>query len=262
MLIDREFWLNPFPKNHFPNWKCPKCGSGILRPIDRTFAFEEDGGITVERNRKGEYFDRDAYTFRYSVILKCNNPDCLERVASCGRGFVREIDEFSDNEDGSPAVYFEDVFAPEYFYPSLKLFPLPSNCPKSVASKVIGSFNLFFADPPAAANYVRKAVDEILTEKGVPRYTTSNRGKRARITLHDRIVAFEVNKPDIAKKLFAIKWLGNEGSHADTITKNDVLDAYEILEWVIDDLYVRYRESLEKKVSKINKNKKPLHPST
>ena len=263
MLVDRELWLHPFPENLFPNWQCPKCAIGILRPLGKTFSFEESGDITAEKIRHGGYFDYDVYTFRYSVLLKCNNPNCQERVSSCGHGYVRDNEfDFSENEDGSPLISYTEVFVPEYFYPALNLFTVSEKCPETVAEKIKRSFKLFFADPSAAANYVRKAVEEILTNRGVPRFTINNKGKRVRISLHNRIVAFEATKPDIAKRLFALKWLGNEGSHVDTITKNDVLDAYEILEWAIDDLYVGYKKLIEKKVSKINKSKKPLHPST
>lgn len=271
MSINRAFWLDPFPKNHFPNWICPKCNIGILRPLEKTFSFDESGDITVERMKSGhEYFDYDVYTFRYSVLLKCNNQNCQERVSSCGQGYVQEdisegivrLNEKLQEEDGSPTISYTNVFVPEYFYPSLSLFAISEKCPETVTKEIKQSFKLFFADPSAAANYVRKAVDEILTSKGVARFTANKKGKRVRIPLHNRITVFETVKPDIAKKLFAIKWLGNEGSHADTISKNDVLDAYEILEWVLDDLYVGYRKQLEDKVSKINKTKKPLHPST
>ena len=263
MLINRELWLHPFPENHFPNWQCPKCAIGILRPLGKTFSFEESGDITAEKIRHGGYFDYDVYTFRYSVLLKCNNPNCQERVSSCGHGYVRENDfDFLENEDGSPSISYSEVFIPEYFYPALNLFTVSEKCPETVTREIKGSFKLFFADPSAAANYVRKAVDEILTGKGIARFATNKKGKRVRIPLHNRIVTFGNAKPDVAKKLLAIKWLGNEGSHADAISKNDVLDAYEILEWVLDDLYVGYRKQLENKVFKINKTKKPLHPST
>ena len=58
----------------------------------------------------------------------------------------------------------------------------------------------------------------------------------------------------------AIKWIGNFGSHAsDLLTKDDVLDAYEILELVISKLYEREDSIRVKKLSKdIVKRKKPL----
>ncbi|MCG2787057.1 MAG: DUF4145 domain-containing protein [Anaerolineae bacterium] len=80
--------------------------------------------------------------------------------------------------------------------------------------------------------------------------------------MHDRIVDFEKSKPEIAQKLFAIKWLGNDGSHSANMTKNDVLDAYEILEIILDDLFVGYRKLIDQKITLINERKKPLHPST
>jgi len=68
--------------------------------------------------------------------------------------------------------------------------------------------------------------------------------------------------PEIAIKLLALKWLGNKGSHTENMSKNDVLDAYEILDSVLDELYVGYQKLVDKKVEKIVKSKKPLHPST
>jgi len=266
MSINREFWLRPFSKEYFPNWICPRCETGVLRPITKSFLYEESGDIASERLRHGEYFEYDAYTFRYSVLLKCNNSNCLERVSSCGQGYVQEDFAVANGklvfEDGGPRTDFAEIFVPEYFYPPINIFSVPQKCPEEVISEIKASFKLFFADSSASANYVRKTVDAILTNKKIKRFTVNNKGKKVTINLHARIVEFEKSKPDIAKKLLAIKWLGNEGSHTDKMTKNDVLDAYEILEAAIDDLYVGQRRLIEKKVAKINKSKKPLHPST
>lgn len=43
----------------------------------------------------------------------------------------------------------------------------------------------------------------------------------------------------LADKLMAIKWVGNAGSHADVVAENDLLDAYDILCFVLDELYVK-----------------------
>lgn len=268
MSINRDFWLKPFPKNHFPNWPCPKCEIGMLRPLDKTFAFEESGQITIEKSLLNGYLDYDVYDFRYSVILKCNNLDCQERVSSCGLGYVRVDIPFTTDgkmlldEDSVPEEELIEVFIPEYFFPSIDLFPISKKCPETVINEIKLSFKLFFADPPASANYIRKAIDAILTDRGVNRYSISAKRKRIPINLHNRIVEFEKKNSKVASQLLAIKWLGNEGSHTNKITKNDVLDAYEILELVLDNLYIGHRKSVEEKVARINKNKKPLHPST
>ncbi len=265
MTINRDFWLLPFPKGKVPNWTCPRCGRGILRPIDNGFLFAETGDIHSEIARHGEYFDYCAYTFHYSVLLKCNNPDCEEPVASGGYGYVDEdvivIDgRLKMDEMGSPDTKLTEVFLPVFFYPPIDIFKIPSKCPEAVTQEIRSSFKLFFSDPPAAANYVRKAAEEILTTKNINRFSAKN--KRAKISLHDRIVEFQKSDPESAQRLLAIKWLGNEGSHSNAVTKNDVLDAYEILEILLDILYVGYHKAVERKVIQINKRKKPLHPST
>jgi len=41
------------------------------------------------------------------------------------------------------------------------------------------------------------------------------------------------------------------------ITKDDVLDAYEILELVLGELYVKHEQQIAKKVAQVNKRKGP-----
>ena len=243
MTFNRNLWLHSFGQNNFPNWTCPRCEIGVLRPIEKTFSYEASGDITSEIIKYGEYFEYDSYTFRYSVLLKCNNYNCQECVASCGHGYVQ-----TEHVSGTQEGKFFNVFDPKYFYPALAIFKIPKECPVEITEKIKTSFQLFFSDAPAAANHVRKTIESILTDRGIKRFS-SVKGKRKSINLHGRIVEFEKKDPENAKKLFAIKWLGNEGSHTDTITKNDVLDAYEILEFVLDDLYIGYRKSVDKKVS-------------
>lgn len=272
MSIDREFWLRHFFKENIPNWDCPRCNKGVLRPIEKSFRYEETIDSRVSnrdfRIHVSKYIDEDSpaseaqfingFTkYRYVVLLKCNNQDCSESVLSCGNGFIIED---CDLDTGQIVDYV--VFIPEYFQPAINIFSVSPKCPKEVENEIKSSFKLFFTDPSASANYVRKAIEAILTDKKIKRFTVNKKDKKVSVNLHNRILEFEKSKPDIAKKLLAIKWLGNEGSHTDRMTKNDVLDAYEFLEEVIDDLYVGYKKLLEKKVLRINKSKKPLHPST
>lgn len=251
MTIDRELWTKPFMIENPPNWICPRCRRGILRPVEGSFLSENTGAIDEDESKYGGRLETDIYSFHFGITLRCNNQECHELVISCGEGWAEPyLTEKGEQE-------WHELFLPEYFYPPLLIFPIPVECPASVLSRAKASFKLFFADPPAAANYVRKAVEEILTIEGVRRY--SAKGKRKPINLHDRIKAFEKDGPEIAKKLLALKWLGNEGSHSDTLTKEDIMDAYEILEATLDELYVGYRVSIDKKVAEINKREKPLN---
>jgi hypothetical protein len=267
MIINREFWLDSFQANNFPNWPCPRCEDGVLRPVDGSFRFWESGDsydkgktnlieLGFYDSNDNSMLGMELAEYRYSVLLKCNNSNCREHVSSCGFGYV--IDGYNPAKKETEEY---DVFEPLFFHPQINIFPIPKNCPESVSKEIKASFKLFFTDPPAAANYARKTVDAILTDKGVKRFSIS-KGKRNRIILHDRIINYQKKHPEIAIKLLALKWLGNEGSHTENMSKNDVLDTYEILESVLDDLYVGYRNSVNKKVEKIIRGKKPLHPST
>ena len=253
MPIDRSLWKIPFQENRAPDWPCPRCGVGLLRLIEGSFKCAE---LADSRQiTKREDLDPVSINYSYSAMFECNNEACKECVSSCGRGNV--IEDYTYDEDGHPDLDYSTVFTPEYFHPSLIILSIPLECPTEVAEEITSSFKLFFCDPAASANHVRKCIENILTDKGVKRFRMSS-GKRRFVGLHQRITLYQSGQPDVTERLLAIKWLGNEGSHAGEITRDDVLDAYEILETVIDDLYVGYGKSVKKKVAVINKRKRPL----
>ncbi|MCG2783782.1 MAG: hypothetical protein L6461_01610 [Anaerolineae bacterium] len=170
MTIDRKFWLRSFSNNSFPDWPCPRCYKGILKPIENGFQYGETGDTQREFINSGGSLKNSDRTFHYSVLLHCGQ--CGEYVASGGQGFVyeymeRENDEIVLDVAGNPETDFTELFSPEFFYPPIPIFHIPPQCPKAVEKEIIASFKLFFSDPPASANYVRKVVDAILTEKDV-----------------------------------------------------------------------------------------------
>jgi hypothetical protein len=57
---------------------------------------------------------------------------------------------------------------------------------------------------------------------------------------------------------FAIKWLGNAGSHShQELTSDDVLDAYELMEELLVEIFEKKREKAKSLAKKINKKKGP-----
>jgi hypothetical protein len=116
---------------------------------------------------------------------------------------------------------------------------------------------LFWVDHKAAANRSREAIETILTDHSVP--TVGAKG--APIRLHRRIESFAALEDgkwaEQAEIIEAAKWIGNEGTHA-TIDRETALDAFEMLETVIDDIYVRTRHAVLAKVRSTNaKHRKP-----
>ena len=72
-----------------------------------------------------------------------------------------------------------------------------------------------------------------------------------------RIERLEAKRPEIAYRLHAIKWVGHEASHSGSLKRSDVLDAFEILESILDDLYTRQDDRIEVIVKQINRGRKP-----
>ncbi len=77
--------------------------------------------------------------------------------------------------------------------------------------------------------------------------------------LHKRIERFKIKNPEQAESLMAIKWIGNSGSHTSTsLTKDDILDSFEILEYVTTKLYETDTKRITQLTKQINKKKKPI----
>lgn len=85
----------------------------------------------------------------------------------------------------------------------------------------------------------------------------TTKGTRVRLPLHQRIVNLGKRNKSLSDALLAVKWLGNVGSHSDDLTKDDLFDALDILETVLDDVFVRHRQAIRKLITAINKKKGP-----
>lgn len=83
-----------------------------------------------------------------------------------------------------------------------------------------------------------------------------SKGKRLFINLHSRIELLTKPYSKLKELFFAIKWLGNAGSHStNEITIDDCLDAYEIMEEVLRELYDSKEKNIKQLARKINKKK-------
>jgi hypothetical protein len=149
----------------------------------------------------------------------------------------------------------ETVFYPRFFYPSLQLFRPTQRCPRPVREQLYKSFAVFFCDLSAAANHLRQCVEEILTAAGIDIRDAKGGGF---IPLNDRIKIYEGKDSDNAERITALKWIGNHGSHPDEdLKKPDLFDAYDILEILLDDLYVGHNRNVRNIVAQINAAKGP-----
>jgi hypothetical protein len=100
-------------------------------------------------------------------------------------------------------------------------------------------------------------VERLLDFIKEPKSKVSKGGKRDRLPLHARIVNVASRDKALSESLLAVKWLGNAGSHSEELSRDDIFDALDILDIVLDDLFVRHRTRVKKLVAAINKNKGP-----
>lgn len=81
----------------------------------------------------------------------------------------------------------------------------------------------------------------------------------AKLTLHARLLEFEKSDQVNGPILRAIKWIGNEGSHQGGVSREEVLDAFDMMELALVNLYDDAKTKIMKKVKAVikAKEKKP-----
>lgn len=251
--MDRKIFKVPFPKGMPPKWICPTCGIGVLQLHEDSFAVYERSDSKKAHNH--EAWEPDWISYIYSCFLKCSNNDCAEMVTNTGTGSV-ESDQFYD-EHGIPQQEWFDYFQAKYFQPCLRIFNIPEDAPYDVKTEIEQSFALFFCNSDSASNHVRIALENLLTHLKV-KASEANNGKRYPLSLHKRISLLPTKYQQLKDLFLAVKWLGNAGSHSNKeVTMDDVMDAYEIMEVILDDVFKNKKDQVKKLAKAINKKKGP-----
>lgn len=247
MPIDRNIWRNSLGRWHSPRWPCPSCASGALRLKRDTLHFDHTAASRHRLNDDHPVEWEAEYVF--SALLECNR--CSETISCCGIGGNEPIDAL--DEEGNSYTDSRLYFDLRYFSMPMAIFRIPANCPRHVKEQIRKSFSVFFCDLGAAANHVRKCIEEILSHAGVQPRDANGRF----IQLESRINSFEDIDPDNAERASALRWIGNFGSHPEPLTKDDLFDAYDILEVLVEDLYVGHHRSVRQMVEQINEARGP-----
>lgn len=261
MNFDRDILMYfHFSKVRSINIKCSNCHTGILVPVKTQDKIIKEKTAYLKSSEKEEYYNGYDYELRCCYVFLCNNRECEESYLVIGK-------EYEDGEyEYNPATGYEEriditFFQPLYFYPTIHLFDLSKHIPKAISDEVIKSFSLFFNDLSSSANKLRLVLELVMNNLNIP--MINNKGKS--IDLHNRILLFGKIDSDMSEKLLATKIVGNSGSHVGHIEKSDIIDAFEIIEDALYELYVRKQKSIElknKTQAIIAKNKAPKKPST
>lgn len=247
--MDRELWTSTITQWEVPRWPCPSCAGGTLRLRPKTFESWETAHSKALHDSDG--WEPEWITYSFAARLECTNSECAESVSLIGSGGVTP----GDPRTGDDLVKF---FKPQHAHPMPPIIPLADEWPHEVRGALRSSFVSFWSNEASAANSVRVAVERLLDERCVRRGRVG-----ARLPLHARITKFADENPESANKLMAIKWLGNTGSHTSEVTAGDLLSAYEVLEHVLNNLFVQRAKEIDRLAERlIRKHAPPKHRKT
>lgn len=251
MPVDRILWQrDAFSERRVPAWPCPNCSAGAL-DIDENTLFTAETAESISAHDIPDW-EPDWIIGWFGCRLTCRR--CGEQVAVAGQTKVQQF----EDDYGRPE--YVRLLYPCYFSNPPPLITLPDRTPPTVAELLSQSFGLFWIDSASCANRIRTSIEEILTDRGVRRTELTGKQKvkrRKRIELHRRIEEFQVANPEVAKMMMAMKWLGNAGSHPGNLSRSDLLDTYEMVDHVLDQLYSSRTGRVRRIASVINKRRRP-----
>lgn len=247
--MNRSIWKRSLTDQLMPGWPCPSCARGTLRLVPSSLSRTETRESSKAHSDPD--WDPDWITYVFVAWGKCNQEQCSARVAISGTGGI----EPSYGPDGE--TLWKDYFSPRVCTPMPPIITLPKKCPEDVAEELRFSFALFFMDQAAAANHIRVAIERLMTHFGVQRRQKDKTEKYVDLSLHRRIEIFAKKEAAAGMPLMALKWLGNAGSHGSTVSRDDVLDAYEILEHTLVELIERRSARIAELAKKLTKKHAP-----
>ncbi len=249
----------------FPRLPCPTCEDGILRIIEETLSHkhpsyikklpDHPSDVQEYEDEKGKvhrpatYWDiqrTSSEIFITSFFLECDREPCQEIVTTCGETKLHSYYDVYDNEPYPVESYY---YFPKLFYPTVQLFNFPSETPENIKIELLKAFSLFWSNPSACANSLRKTVERIVDFL---------QGK-SKNNLHHKISNLNSSNSELKDFLMATKWIGNDGSHEEIELEHyDVIVGFKFLKKCLVELFENKRNNLDSIAKEINSSKKSI----
>ena len=234
-LCDVTFERGGMGEPVFPRWPCPDCGESRqgrlqLRPNSIHYA----AAAGVHAGIEGGYLERwDDYGV-FAATMVCDSAGCQAGVVILG----------DYNVTGSIEIFgrsYEDdmgrKFTIKFVHKSPPLITIPQTTPEPIAEAVRRSFPLYWSDARACAGSVRIAIEET-TDHLVPRPV---RPSGAPVPLRQHLNNMRTSHPQhgnhIDAFLVIVEKLGNPGAHGESVDRDRLLDAYELLEIELGEIF-------------------------
>ena len=255
-----------FNIKEFPRLPCPTCREGKLVIVKETILHKHPSFIKKlpnDSSEASEYYDENSgfhipvtywdiegtehEIFISSFYLECDREFCQEIVISCGES---KLDGYYEQDKDGEVDFIESFYYfPKFFHPTIRLFNYPINTPENVKNELQKAFSLFWSNPSACTNSLRKAVERILDHK------EGFSNKR----LHERIENMSSVNSELKEYLMATKWIGNDGSHDEIELEHyDAILAFKFIEQCLVELFDNKGTDLNSIARKINENKKSI----
>jgi hypothetical protein len=240
----RELWDEYFMREHLPAWQCPVCERGNLRLKKETLHIGHSAEVIAEQHHPDwePHWERG----RFSCLLVCDQSKCGEIVAMTGETATNEF----YSQEGDEQFIVESL-VPKSMIPGAPLMKIPPATPGSAKQAIRQSFSAFWGDRGSAANRLRISVERILDSEGIPK--DGSKGKW--LTLAQRIDLFGVKSPEYKDTLTALRMVGNLGSHDGDVTRDALLDAYEVYEDWLKNYVGKHPEKMKQLVKKLTETK-------
>jgi hypothetical protein len=235
----------PVHAGQWPSLSCPYCTGSLV--VVKVEEIQSQSSIS---SRDDDDWDPEWIFGRFVASAKCYL--CGEPVIITG-SYKTDADLTTDGKWFGEYASFYHVEATS---PGLRLATTPPGTPAEVDEAFKEAASVLWSSPASAANTLRRGVEALLNAKRVKK-TTLVKGKRSRLKTHARIELLKKTNLEVANALMAVKWIGNEGSHAQTLTVEDVLDGVEMLEWAVKSAFDTEDLKLKRRIALVNKAKGP-----
>ena len=231
MASDRSLWKEEYLDGIFPPFPCPHCRRGNLLLKQETM--QKFLPAYYEQDRRIVAWDPDWDTYRFSCVLICTVPSCGEVVAM-GGNITRT------RRAGEEDWEWPEWYAPKFMHPGSPLTVIPDDTPTEVEEALKLSFALFWVDAASCAAKLRLSVERVLDHLGVP---TGQLGSRIR--------SLKASHPEDAEIFDALRHVGNVGVHQGDVGREELLDAYEIYQDQLADMFGGRRTRLKNLVERL-----------
>ncbi|MFD9055245.1 MULTISPECIES: DUF4145 domain-containing protein [Streptomyces] len=252
--FDREkFEKLAGPFNEWPRLLCPQCEEITLEP--RIEKFESFASLELRETAAStdpDAEETDPFGFFYGE-LQCPRLPCGNRHIVVGEWSLEWGPASIKGSEDDPYLVGYSV---RHILPELPLIGSSQEVPEDLKALISSASRVLLSDPNAAANRIRSAIECLLSHKRVKKFGVDRRGRRVRLSTHQRIELFkQVNEP-ASVQLMAMKWIGNAGSHeAEAIPLDHALNGIEHFARALELVYDPRERELQRRAEKIIKAK-------